>query len=61
MRVYMSIILEFDDKEHFSNDQEKKWFYEEFLLDKRSELILHSNYLGDTIGTVIGTGLIEQD
>jgi hypothetical protein len=46
-KIKLLIELEFDN--NFYDDKEsKKWFYKEVL----SDLILHSNNLGDSVGKV---------
>lgn len=52
--------LEYDDTTMHGKDFEaKKWFYQEVLGDEG--LLLHSNKIGDTIGTVRIEKIINED
>ena len=51
MQLTLTIELTFDENAMHGNDQEEReWFYNTILLGE--ELILHSNEIGDTVGTV---------
>ena len=49
-KIILGIELEFDEKLFYSNNEERDQFYKDFL--ESYELILHSNYIGDTVGAV---------
>lgn len=50
----MTIELKYDDKMmHGNNKESRDWFYNDILKSKRkNDLVLHSNEIGDEIGTV---------
>ncbi len=50
MKIRMMVELDYDDGERMDNE-EKRWFMENVLLDKVG-LLLHSNEIGDTVGTL---------
>lgn len=50
MKIRMMVELDYPEGERMEKD-EKRWFMENVLLDK-SGLLLHSNEIGDSIGTV---------
>jgi hypothetical protein len=49
MKIRM--MIELDCEQAPATKEEKQWFMEEVLLDPKG-LILHSNEIGDTVGTV---------
>lgn len=52
-RALMTIELEYDAAIAHGDDQESiDWFYSEILSEEKGMLILHSNEIGDAIGTV---------
>jgi len=54
------IELEYDDEIMHHDDQEARdWFYNNILLG-RGGLLLHSNEIGDTIGSVTVADIVEQ-
>ena len=56
MQLTLTIELTFDENAMHGNDpEEREWFYSTILLGK--ELILHSNKIGDTVGTVKVVGI----
>lgn len=58
-KLQLVIELDFDDKIYgaFSDDEsERDWFYNHLLGD---ELILHSNLVGDAVGSVTVVNIID--
>ena len=53
-KLTMTIELTYDDEiMHEDNEEAKAWFFNDVLNDPtEGSLILHSNYLGDEVGTV---------
>ena len=53
-KIKMTIELKYDDKMmHGNNKESRDWFYNDILKSKRkNDLVLHSNEIGDEIGTV---------
>ena len=52
-KVKMVIELEYDDTIiHHDNKEGIDWFYGEILHETKGELLLHSNNIGDTLGSV---------
>lgn len=52
-KALMTIELEYDADIMHGDDQESvDWFYSEILSEEKGMLILHSNEIGDVIGTV---------
>ena len=63
MKLTLTIELTFDaNAMHGDDPEEREWFFDTILLGE--ELILHSNEIGDTVGTVkvlsIGAELAPQ-
>ena len=57
----MCIELDFDETEIYEDKMGKDWFLNFILLGSKGELVLHSNYIGESIGTVKGLSLEELD
>ena len=56
-KIKFEAVLTYDNKIMHGNDKESRdWFFNEILKDK---LILHSNEIGDEIGTVKITRIIK--
>jgi len=57
-KIRLEIELEYDENiMHGDDPQAIEWFFEDILQDQNGELLLHSNEIGDTIGTVRVTRL----
>jgi len=57
----MIIELEYDDELMHGKDQEAiAWFYNDILLGKTGLLTLHSNEIGDQIGSVECISVIKE-
>ena len=53
MKIKITAILDYDDSTMHSNDiKGRTWFREEVLLGEESDLVLHSNYIGDEVGAI---------
>lgn len=54
MKIKLEIELDYDaDLHHAEDNIAREWFFNEVLCgQKRDDLILHSNEIGDSIGTV---------
>jgi hypothetical protein len=54
MKIKMLVELSYDAKTMHDDDKESiDWFYKEILGSKRKDdLILHSNEIGDEVGTI---------
>lgn len=50
MKIRLLLELDYPEGERMGME-EKRWFMDNVLLDKRG-LLLHSNEIGDTVGTV---------
>jgi len=48
MRIQMIIEFDLPDIESPRDEDEKEWFWNDLL---KNELLLHSNYIGDTLGS----------
>ena len=54
-KIRLLIELEYDNEIMHREDREAfDWFYNEILIGKGGQLILHSNEIGDEIGKVKG-------
>lgn len=52
-KLHLVIELEYDDETIHGMDSEAiAWFWEQVLHSNKEELFLHSNVLGDVVGTV---------
>jgi hypothetical protein len=52
-KLVMTIELDYDAELMHGDDQESKdWFFNQILCESLGELMLHSNDMGDTVGTV---------
>ena len=59
-KVKMVIELEYDDEVMHHDDKEAiDWFYNEILLGKGGLLLLHSNEIGDHVGSVEGIEILN--
>lgn len=57
-QLKIEAVITYEPDIMYGNDEEsKKWFFEEILKD---ELVLHSNEIGDEIGTMKITKIYEQ-
>ena len=52
MRIKIEIIVDVSDVCNFDNEQESDWFEDEIMQQK--DLRLHSNEIGDELGTIEG-------
>jgi hypothetical protein len=60
-RVTLTIELEYDVKIiHGCDEQAKTWFFNEILSGVKGDLALHSNDIGDFIGTVKVLAIIDK-
>lgn len=52
-KVLMTVELDYDaDITHGSDEIAITWFFEEILSDEKGLLLLHSNEIGDTVGSI---------
>ena len=52
-KILMTVELEYDaDVMHGDDEESIAWFFDEILSEEKGLLLLHSNELGDTIGTI---------
>lgn len=52
-KVLMTVELDYDaDIMHGSDEIAITWFFEEILSEEKGELLLHSNEIGDTVGSI---------
>ena len=59
IKIKMVIELEYDDKLMHDTDQEAvDWFNNDILLGKKGKLLLHSNEIGDSVGSVVGLEIL---
>lgn len=59
-RLRLEIELEYDaDLMHGDSAEDRAWFERHILMESDDLLILHSNEIGDEIGTVKVTRIIE--
>ena len=60
-KIKMIVEIEYNEKiMHGDCQEETNWFCEEILLGEKGLLLLHSNELGDNIGTVKGLKIIKE-
>lgn len=53
MKLKMLVELNCDNNFiDFTDKEEKDWFYNDILKSKRKDLFLHSNEIGDEVGTI---------
>lgn len=59
-KIRMVIELEYDDEVMHGADQEAiDWFNSDILLGKKGLLLLHSNEIGDNVGSVEGIEILD--
>ena len=61
--ITLEVELYYDDELHHSgdNDEEaKEWFFNEILFANDDSLFLHSNEIGDTIGTITVKRIVTE-
>lgn len=52
-KILMTVELDYDaDDFHGDDEIAIAWFFEEILSDENGELLLHSNEIGDTVGSI---------
>ena len=52
-KILMTVELEYDaDVMYGTDDVSIAWFFDEILSGDKGQLLLHSNEIGDTIGTI---------
>ena len=62
MKIKMVIELEYDDQLYHGDDKDSmEWFYNEILLGKGGLLFLHSNEIGDNVGSVEGIQILDRE
>ena len=60
-KIKLIVEIEYNAKfMHGDCQEEKNWFYEEILLGEKGLLLLHSNELGENIGTVKGLKIVKE-
>jgi len=60
MRLRIEADFEYDDDMMYSGPDEKAWFFD-LLMGASGDLFLHSNEIGDQIGTIKITKITEPD
>lgn len=60
MKIQMLVELKCDDNMiDFTDEEERDWFYNDILKSKRKDLFLHSNEVGDEVGTIKVLGILN--
>ena len=60
MKIKMLVELDCDNNYiDFKDKEEKEWLYNHILKSKRKDLFLHSNEIGDEVGTIKVLGILN--